>query len=593
VLDVRVYRAAFAPALIALFIAAFSLTDRPSGATTPFAPAGFDGGRAYTLLGELGEAYPKRPPGSAADRALARRVAQTFKDNGFRVTRRTRTERTVRGKQPLETVVGVRPGLSSHRIVVMAHRDSLGSPALAELSGTAALLEMARLFKTRDLSSTLVLVSTSGGSAGAAGARDFAETADGPVDAAIVLGDVAGRKIHKPWIVPWSNGEQAAPMAIRRTLESAVQREVGVQAGGSRAIGQWARRALPLTVSEQGEAARAGLPAVLLQASGERGPQPRTEVSEDRLDAFGRAALRAVIALDGPVSKADVNGPFARETSGIVTVRRLLPDWAIRLLVGTLLLPPLLTAFDAFFGARRRRLPVLRWLAWVGAAAVPFLLTWLWIRLLGLTGVVDAPLGPVLPDTLPLRGWNIVALVSAPLVLGLTWFGVRGPLVGRLGLPASVSAGGASAALGLVITLLAALVWLVNPFAAALLVGAAHGWLWAAAPGADMSTRTRALLVAIGLVLPALMVLQYALALGLGPLAMAWLGLIVTAGGHVTPLAALFLSVLAGAFVSVVAIVRTRRRIVRNAEPDPIRTRGPVGYAGPGSLGGTESALRR
>ena len=78
-LDVRVYRAAFAPALIALFVAAFSLADRPAAVTTPFAPAGFDGGRAYTLLGELGEAFPNRAPGSPGDRALADRVADTFK----------------------------------------------------------------------------------------------------------------------------------------------------------------------------------------------------------------------------------------------------------------------------------------------------------------------------------------------------------------------------------------------------------------------------------------------------------------------------------------------------------------------------------
>jgi hypothetical protein len=224
---------------------------------------------------------------------------------------------------------------------------------------------------------------------------------------------------------------------------------------------------------------------------------------------------------------------------------------------------------------------------------VPFLLTWLWIRLLGLTGVLDAPLGPVLPEALPLEGWRIAALVSAPLVLALTWIFVRGPLVGRLGLPASVSAGGAAAALGLVVSVLAALVWVVNPFAAALLVPAAHAWLFAAAPGSEMSSRTRFALVAVGLVLPALMVLHYALALTLGVLDLVWLALLITAGGHVTPLAALFLSVLAGSFVGVVAVVRTRRRVVRNAEPDPIRTRGPIGYAGPGSLGGTESALKR
>src|SRR5829696_3244826 len=315
--DVRLYRAAFAPAVVALFVAAFSLADRPAAVTTPFAPAGFDGSRAFDVLQQLGEAFPERPAGSDADRALAGRVADVFRGSGLQVSRSTRTERTVDGPAELETVVGVRPGLSSRRIVVMAHRDARGSPALAELSGTAALLELARLFKVRDLSSTLVLVSTSGGSAGAAGARAFAEEADGPVDAAIMLGDLAGRRIHKPWIVPWSNDRDAAPMGIRRTLERAVRQEVGAQAGGSRAIGQWARRALPLTVSEQGEAARGGLPAVLLQVSGELGPGPRTPVSEDRLDSFGRAALRAITALDTRVARSDAAGPFADEGGGI------------------------------------------------------------------------------------------------------------------------------------------------------------------------------------------------------------------------------------------------------------------------------------
>jgi hypothetical protein len=39
--------------------------------------------------------------------------------------------------------------------------------------------------------------------------------------------------------------------------------------------------------------------------------------------------------------------------------------------------------------------------------------------------------------------------------------------------------------------------------------------------------------------------------------------------------------------------MRTRRRVTANAEPEQLRTRGPATYAGPGSLGGTESALRR
>ena len=95
--DVRVYRAAFAPAVVALFIAAFSLADRPAAVTTPFAPAGFTGSRAFDSLQELGEAFPDRPAGSDADRALAGRVAETFRANGFRVSRSTESGRTVRG----------------------------------------------------------------------------------------------------------------------------------------------------------------------------------------------------------------------------------------------------------------------------------------------------------------------------------------------------------------------------------------------------------------------------------------------------------------------------------------------------------------
>src|SRR3954451_19307984 len=252
--DVRVYRAAFAPVLVALFVAAFSLTDRPAAVTTPFAPAGFLGSRAYDTLEALGKEYPDRPPGSDADLALAGRVADTFRANGFRVSRRTDSARTADGPADLETVVGVRPGLSSRRIVVLAHRDARGSPALAELSGTAALLELARVFKVRDLNSTLVLVSTSGGSAGGAGARAFAESADGPVDAAIVLGDVAGTRVRKPWLVPWSNDRDAAPMGIVRTLERAVREEVGAQARAAGAGRLWGRRPLHPAPSPPGAA---------------------------------------------------------------------------------------------------------------------------------------------------------------------------------------------------------------------------------------------------------------------------------------------------------------------------------------------------
>ena len=48
-----------------------------------------------------------------------------------------------------------------------------------------------------------------------------------------------------------------------------------------------------------------------------------------------------------------------------------------------------------------------------------------------------------------------------------------------------------------------------------------------------------------------------------------------------------------GCLAGLLVVLRVRRRVEATAEPERPRTRGPAGYAGPGSLGGTESALRR
>ena len=321
-LDVRVYRAAFLPALVALFVAAFSLADRPAPAPSPLAADAFDGAAAFgsgprparNSLAELAASFPSRRPGTAGDSGLARRVARTLGATdpetgrgGFEVRR----SRVQDGASELETVVGVRPGLSSRRVVVLAHRDARGRPGRAELSATAALLELARVFRSRDLRKTLVLVSTSGATTGFAGARAWArEAAAGTVDAVLVLGDLAGEGVRKPWVVPWSTESAPAPLALQRTVEAAVRAEVGAQPGGARASGQWVRRALPLTISGQGVVVAEGLPAVFLGVSGERGPASGERVLESRLTEFGRAALRAVAAVDaaGPGDVDEAGG---------------------------------------------------------------------------------------------------------------------------------------------------------------------------------------------------------------------------------------------------------------------------------------------
>jgi hypothetical protein len=294
-----------------------------------------------------------------------------------------------------------------------------------------------------------------------------------------------------------------------------------------------------------------------------------------------------------PVPADGSRGAFATGTDGIVVLRNVLPDWAVRMLVGALLLPALLTALDAFFRARRRHLAVGPWLLWLGAAAAPLVAAWAWVRLLGLTGALHAPEALVRPDAVAIGAGGALALASAPFVAALAWLGLR-PLVragrARRDHPA---AGGLAAAGGLVLAVAALVAWLLDPYLAGLLLPAAHLWLFAAAPERRMPLGAAMASVAVGLLAPALALVYYGLAFAAGPLGLAWLTLLGTAGGHVSVATLLIAAALLAALAGVIRVLLARRRISVTEPPAPIRTRGPVSYAGPGSLGGTESALRR
>jgi hypothetical protein len=475
--------------------------------------------------------------------------------------------------------------------VIVAHRDAARAPGKPELSSTAALLELARVFRARELNKTLVLVSTSGATDGFTGAQAWADRAkDAPIDAVLVLGDMAGSRAARPWVSPWSLGRGPAPLALQRTVEAALRVEAG-RPDGSRAIAQWMRRALPFTVSEQGVIADAGLPAVFIGVSGERGPGASEAVRRGRLERFGRAVLRAVSAIDATPARAG-EPAFADSPDGIVTMRNVLPDWAVRLLVGTLLLPAFLTALDAFFRVRRRRLAVGPWLLWLLATGFPVVMVWLWVRALGIANAIDPPDAPVLPlPPVERSGW--IAMASALLVFAIGWFGVRALILARAGERANPMAGSLAAATGAVLCVLAALVWLVNPYAAALLLPAAHVWLWAASPQTRLRRWGGVVAVVVGLLPFAMVPLYYALALHLDPVELLWMTMLAAASGQLSVGVAIVGAGMLACLAGLLIVMRTRRRVHATAEPEPLRTRGPVTYAGPGSLGGTESALRR
>jgi len=610
-LNGRLYRVAFVPFALALALAAFSLTARPLPLTSTLAPDAFEGAPALTELKRLAAEFPERRAGSPGDEKLAAKIAQTLEGlgtaghGGFQVRTHHFQAQTVDGEKTLETVIAQRAGSSGAApLVILAHRDASGArgaggfPSEAELSGTAALIELARVFAARETQRTVILVSTSGGSGGDAGALDFAEeglSPSTPLDAAIVLGDVAGVNEHKPFVVPYSDGFGSAPLLLQRTVAGAIAQNVGGNPGAPSAIGQLAHLAFPFATGEQGPLNASGLPAVLVQVSGEATPPANEAVSEEKLEGFGRAVLSAIDALD--------TAPNVEATpqTGVALGRQVLPEWALRLLVATLLIPPLLLLADGYARLRRRRgaggdRAMILGLAWTAACALPFLVAALFAKALGWVGALAAtPATGVQASALPFRGSAVTAVLAVALVLGLGWLAWPGA-VRRLRLRARPSDDAAGLAALTVLLAVAVVVWARNPYAALLVLPAVHLWLVLVSPRTRPARAAALALVALALVPLALLIAFYARELGVGPGGIAWEAVLLLAGGYVGAAATVLWSLAAGCVAAATLLALAPHEVMKDHGIDdgvPLRIRGPLSYAGPGSLGGTESALRR
>jgi hypothetical protein len=193
----------------------------------------------------------------------------------------------------------------------------------------------------------------------------------------------------------------------------------------------------------------------------------------------------------------------------------------------------------------------------------------------------------------PRDGTALAAIVSVLVVIALGWFALR-PLVTRWwGAAGDPATPGAAAAVLLVLCAVALVIWIVNPYTALLLIPALHLWLLAIAPEVRLHPFAALAMFCAGLLPPLLIAYAYARQFGLDPLELAWTGLLLVAGGTVGPLAGLLWAVLLGCTGAVLTIVLRASWHGGPEAQTPVTVRGPKTYAGPGSLGGTESALRR
>lgn len=589
-LDPRIYRTGLIAVLVAAVVAAFSLNNQPGPLSTTLPPQAFNAQNAFLATTGLARKFHDLTPGSTGDDQLAADVATSLRKDGLSVSTRAATARTAAGTRTIQTVIGTLAGTSSaNSIVIVAHRDSDGAPGPASLSGTAVLLELARVLSQQTQQRTIVIASTSG-SAGLAGATQLAHSIGTSVDAVISLGDMASMQVRQPVVVPWSEGEQVAPPELRKTVAAALTGQANVAPGEPSFGAQFSHLAFPIAVSEQGPFNAAGVPAVSVSLSGEGPPAPAQTVNPARVGAMGSAMLETVNSLE---SGSSISAPSAY----LLFDGKQIPAWAVKLLVLALILPVLMATIDGLARARRHGHAILPWLSWVLLGAAPFVLAALIVlaaRVVGLLGTT--PPGPLGAGAVPLGAGGVFVIVLIACVITallLVRTRLMALFVGARSMR-RVANEGAGAAVLLVMCVMAIVVWARNPFAAALMIPALHLWMWVLDPGIKLPRPVAAVLVLLGITPPAFVILYYMNSLGLNPLQAVWNGVLLVAAGYIGLITAVQWGVVLGCLTSVIAIAVRRPRATRaRPEETPVTVRGPVTYAGPGSLGGTESALRR
>jgi hypothetical protein len=538
--NARMYRGTWLIVGLPLLLAAFSV-GQPQALPAPALPPAFDEQAALVLAEDLANTHPDREPGTLGAAGAARWVTEAFRAYGFEPLRR-QFEAQIPGVGPttLENLIVKVPGRARDSIVVLAHRDDIGTGPGANdnASGTAALIELARTYARRagpqldpergvEPLHDIILVSTDGGAFGALGAERLTEdpSLGDRILAVIVLDSLAGR--GKPRLQLAGDDPRSPSSALVRTAAERVLEETGEEPARASAFRQLVDLAFPFSFYEQAPFVARGIPAVTLTTAGDRPASSFTDTTDaldpTRLGELGRSAQALLVSVDGGFQLAPESSSYLY--LGARTVR----GWAVQLVLIAMLLPFLAAAVDLFARCRRRRIPLAPALRSLRSR----LLFWLYAGLLfALFAVLGAwPEGgprPIASETSAATSWPVVALSFLAGLMAVGWLVARHRLLPRRAVAANEQLAGHAAAL-LVLGVIALVVVATNAYALIFLLPSLHAWLWLPQLG-DRSRWLRAALLSAGLLGPLILLSEFALRFGIGVDAPWYLAALVSVG---------------------------------------------------------------
>lgn len=584
-MDPRIYRAAFLPALAAAIVLMFSLQPVPDPLQPPISTPEFEGRQAERLTRLILSVAPERRPGSEGDAAVAELVREHFSEiEGGELTEQV-VESSHDGEDvTLPNLILTLPGTSQEVLLVLAHRDSAeGEGATTSAAATATLIELAESLGGTRHERTIVLASVSGSSDGSDSIGRLIEElpASGGITAAIAIEQPGVTRSGPPFVVPGRAEPESVNAQLLTTAVEAATKEFGHPALEGGAWEDFARLAIPTGVGDATALAGEGVEAIAVSGDGER-PPPAAEdvadqISADTLTAAGSTVQDIVLTLDEAERE-----PEAGPTAYIEIGGNLLPGWTLAVLALTLVLPSFLAAGDVWMRDRRRSPRTAR-------RAIPWVLERILVPLaglllaygLGVVGLIDDPGYPFDPARFEGGAAAAVSFVAIGLAIFLATLLVRPmrtPLDSEPQTLASIA--------GLLCCLSVIGIWFVNPFLALLAAPAAHVWLLPARAAGPPGRLLIAIFALLALLPVVAAVARVGASLDLG-LSAPWHLLLLTVDGQIgLPMAFLWCALLGGLLACIGA---AGARIAVQPGPARVQVLGPAGHAGPGALGGTPS----
>ena len=450
---------------------AFSLGSVPDPVEPPAGTLEFDSAGAAKTTRDVLALGESREPGSETDDAAADLIAERF----GAIVAGTLAEQTVEADVDsedveLRNVLLTLPGASDRAVLVIASRDSReGQGAPSSAAATGLLAELANELSIAQRQRTLILASTSGGSAEAEGAR---EIIDGlpertTVDSVVVISQPGFDEPFGPFVVT-SSGAHGPPVGLAQTAEEILSERAGLSAERIGALAQIARYAVPAAAGEQAALIADGYDAVALSSAGELPLPPeesgRERLSPETLDRYGQTMLALVSALDSaPGEPEGPSGEFLWVGDNLV------PGWTVGVVVLALFLPPVAVSASMLARGRRRGEELGGALGWAAEWWLPAVVLCVGLYGLALVGVIPGtgvPYDPVRYELGFPEAAMLVLLVA--LAIWLWW------VLGLRRLPKAARARALGAASGLMAVAACVLVWIANPYLALVLLPLTH-----------------------------------------------------------------------------------------------------------------------